>query len=33
MFPFPPEVVLGLWIPLAGVVLALCMESDQKDDQ
>ena len=34
MFPtIPPEVLLAIWLPLAGCVMALCLYDEEEDDR
>ncbi len=33
MFPtIPPEVLLAIWLPLAGCVMALCLYDEEEDE-
>jgi len=33
MFPLSPEIVLAVWLPLAGLLLALSMEPGEEDER
>jgi hypothetical protein len=32
MLPFDPTILLACWIPLAGILLALCIGPEPEDD-